>query len=255
MGRSPARRSKLASRRGVDAPTLTAGAPAQRWPAGPTRRAGAVLGPRHSSQQRSTTVPSGQSEPQLDSRNRPWRGRWSVYGMQGVKACIGLAVPGRPIGPRSRRTGAPEASATGRDRNPRCSRDCSRDAPRHPGDERVQDGTTLRHPPARRPGGAQERTSKHTGGPNLGPGVRLPRALRALAHQAVVAEEGSHPTVRVEPTAPRWSQVAFRGVAGDRRHGLSAQDAVSCATSWVPVVVGSSGWSVAITSASEVSDR
>ena len=29
---------------------------------------------------------------------------------------IGLAVPGRPIGPWSRRTGAPEASATGRDR-------------------------------------------------------------------------------------------------------------------------------------------
>jgi hypothetical protein len=35
-----------------------------------------------------------------------------------VEACIGLAVPGRPIGPWSRRTGAPEASATGRDRNP-----------------------------------------------------------------------------------------------------------------------------------------
>jgi hypothetical protein len=28
------------------------------------------------------------------------------------EACIGLAVPGRPIGPWSRRTGAPEASAT-----------------------------------------------------------------------------------------------------------------------------------------------
>jgi hypothetical protein len=37
-------------------------------------------------------------------------------GGQLVKACIGLAVPGRPIGPWSRRTGAPEASATGRDR-------------------------------------------------------------------------------------------------------------------------------------------
>jgi hypothetical protein len=29
---------------------------------------------------------------------------------------IGLAVPGRPIGPWSRRTGAPQTSATGRDR-------------------------------------------------------------------------------------------------------------------------------------------
>jgi hypothetical protein len=34
-----------------------------------------------------------------------------------IEACIGLAVPGRPIGPWSRRTGAPQASATGRDRS------------------------------------------------------------------------------------------------------------------------------------------
>jgi hypothetical protein len=45
-----------------------------------------------------------------------WRRRPKLHGMQGVKARIGLAVPGRPIGPWSRRTGAPEASATGRDR-------------------------------------------------------------------------------------------------------------------------------------------
>jgi hypothetical protein len=32
-------------------------------------------------------------------------------------ALIGLAVPGRPIGPWSRRTGAPEASATRWDRS------------------------------------------------------------------------------------------------------------------------------------------
>jgi hypothetical protein len=36
-----------------------------------------------------------------------------------IEACIGLAVPGRPIGPWSRRTGAPQASATRRDRPPR----------------------------------------------------------------------------------------------------------------------------------------
>jgi hypothetical protein len=35
-----------------------------------------------------------------------------------AQACIGLAVPGRPIGPWSRRVGAPEASATRRDRKP-----------------------------------------------------------------------------------------------------------------------------------------
>jgi hypothetical protein len=46
-----------------------------------------------------------------------WR-RLQLHGMQGVKARIGLAVPGWPIGPWSRRTGAPEASATERDRNP-----------------------------------------------------------------------------------------------------------------------------------------
>jgi hypothetical protein len=38
--------------------------------------------------------------------------------MQVVRALIGLAVPGRPIGPWSRRTGPPKASATRRDRNP-----------------------------------------------------------------------------------------------------------------------------------------
>jgi hypothetical protein len=53
---------------------------------------------------------------------------------------------------------------------------------------------------------------------------------------------------------PALSQVAFRGVTGDRRHGLSAQDAVSWATSWLPVVAGS-GWSVAMTRAMEVSER
>jgi hypothetical protein len=38
--------------------------------------------------------------------------------MNVVMALIGLAVPGRPIGPWSPRSGAPQASATGPDRNP-----------------------------------------------------------------------------------------------------------------------------------------
>jgi hypothetical protein len=43
------------------------------------------------------------------------------------------AVPGRPIGPWSWRTGAPEASATGQDRNPPTLRTaCSRDRPTLP---------------------------------------------------------------------------------------------------------------------------
>jgi hypothetical protein len=36
----------------------------------------------------------------------------STNGKDGIEAAIGLAVPGRPIGPWSRRTEAPEASAT-----------------------------------------------------------------------------------------------------------------------------------------------
>jgi hypothetical protein len=70
----------------------------------------------------------GQQRSQADSRdlamtsaNAPEQQRsrrHAVYGMQEVPACIGLAVPGRPIGPWSPRTGAPEASATGRDRTP-----------------------------------------------------------------------------------------------------------------------------------------
>jgi hypothetical protein len=37
------------------------------------------------------------------------------------------------------------------------------------------------------------------------------------------------------------SQVAFGGVAGDRRHGMPAQDAVSWATSWLLVAADGSG--------------
>jgi hypothetical protein len=56
---------------------------------------------------------SGLFAPDQRERSRP-----KLHGMKVVKACIGLAVPGRPIGPWSRRTGAPEASTTRRDRNP-----------------------------------------------------------------------------------------------------------------------------------------
>jgi hypothetical protein len=42
---------------------------------------------------------------------------------------------------------------------------------------------------------------------SLGPGVRLPRALRTLAHEAVVTEDGPHPPVKAKPTAPRCARV------------------------------------------------
>ena len=46
---------------------------------------GAVVGPRDSGQQRSITVPHGQSNSQFGSHNRPSWSRRSVYGMQGVR--------------------------------------------------------------------------------------------------------------------------------------------------------------------------
>jgi hypothetical protein len=68
----------------------------------------------------------GQQRSQADSRDLAMTSanaleqqrsrRHAVYGMQGVKARIGLPVPGWPIGPWSRGTGAPKPSATGRDR-------------------------------------------------------------------------------------------------------------------------------------------
>jgi hypothetical protein len=126
---------------------------------------------------------------------------------------IGLAVPDRPIGPWPRRTGAPQASATRRDRNPMLTRLLTGRATT-PRDERVQDGTTLRHPPSSTawwsPGAHQEAHRVR----NLGPGVRLPRALRALApHEAVVPEGGPHPPVEAEPTAPRYARVILVGRA------------------------------------------
>jgi hypothetical protein len=84
------------------------------------RPVGAHLGhaPTDSSgQPRSTTDPSACRFTCADAVDQHPARNHTVYGMQGVKARIGLAVPGRPIGPWSPRTGAPEASATGRDRS------------------------------------------------------------------------------------------------------------------------------------------
>jgi hypothetical protein len=55
--------------------------------------------------------------------------------------------------------------------------------------------------PARRPSGARGEPGAHRVR-NLGPGVRLPRALRTLAHEAVVTEDRPHPYRPGEPTAP-----------------------------------------------------
>jgi len=67
----------------------------------------------------------GQQRSQADSRDlamtsanalEQQRSRRHAVSCKGIKALIGLAVPGPPIGPWSRKTGAPGASATGWDR-------------------------------------------------------------------------------------------------------------------------------------------
>jgi hypothetical protein len=78
-------------------------------------------GPRTTGPQRTTSVTAGPSSAQLTGHAEA-----GVAGRRGppgsppekrtvAKALLGLAVPGRPIGPWSRRTGAPKASATVRD--------------------------------------------------------------------------------------------------------------------------------------------
>jgi hypothetical protein len=126
---------------------------------------------------------------------------------------IGLAGHGRPIGAWSRRIGAPKASATGRDRNPQCSQGCSRDGPWHPRDERVQDGTTLRHPPSSK-GMVEARRAlaRHRVG-NLGSGVRLPRALWTLAPLGGSHRGRASPSGRGGATAPRCARVILAGRA------------------------------------------
>jgi hypothetical protein len=83
-----------------------------------------------------------------------------------------------------RRTAAPKASATGRDRNPRCSQDCSRDAPRHPGMSEYRMGRRCGIRPARRPSGAQECTRKTPRAQFRSRLAICRRALPALANKA-----------------------------------------------------------------------
>jgi hypothetical protein len=56
-------------------------------------------------------------------------------------------------------------------------------------------------------------TSQHMGLRSSGSGVRLPRALGALAHGAVVTEDGSHRTVTIKPTAQPDTGVILGGHA------------------------------------------
>src|SRR5688572_8269525 len=84
-------------------------------------RLGATSGPRTTGSQRTITVTIGRASAQLTGHTpQPPQVAATLLGSLTrkrtvAKALIDLAVPGRPIGPWSRRTGAPEASATGRD--------------------------------------------------------------------------------------------------------------------------------------------
>jgi hypothetical protein len=102
----------------------------------PAEGLGAVLGPRASGRSRSTTVLSGQQQPQLDSHIGRHMGLRAVYGMQRVTAWIGLARPA------DRSLAAEDRSAEGvRDRTePERRQGEQRGAgPPHRGHERVVD--------------------------------------------------------------------------------------------------------------------
>ena len=89
----------------VDAPT------AEVWREATNHR----IAPNNNGHCRPLICPAHQAHPPpaAGSRNPP---RISDTEEDTGSGLIGLAVPDRPIGPWSRRTGAPEASATGRDR-------------------------------------------------------------------------------------------------------------------------------------------
>jgi hypothetical protein len=61
--------------------------------------------------------------------------------------------------------------------------------------------------------GSAQRLRQHGQRHGWGLMPALPRALQALAHEAVVTEEGPHPTVKVEPTAQQDTGVILGGRA------------------------------------------
>jgi hypothetical protein len=85
------------------------------------------------------------------------------HGMQGVMPPVDRPCRARPA---DRSLVAEDRSAKGvRDRTgpkPRCSRDCSRDAPQHPGMSEYRTGRRSGIRPARRPGRRQDSTGQHT---------------------------------------------------------------------------------------------
>jgi hypothetical protein len=115
-----------------------------------------------------------------------------------------LVVPDRPSSPyyqHRRKRPRPDGNGT-----PMLTRLLTRRATT-PWDEPVQGGTTLGRP-AQRAGLVEARrepaSTHHVG--NLGSGMRLPRALKALAHDAVVTEDGRHPLAELEPL-PRGARL------------------------------------------------
>ena len=102
-----------------------------------------------------------------------------------------------------------------------------------------------------RPTAVDERSRRQ---PDALPAPGRRRATTAECGHRIPITQGSCREAGRSRGQPTDSQVAFRGVAGDRRHGMSAQDVVSCATSFVPVVVEPAGWPAAVTRAMEDSD-
>jgi hypothetical protein len=109
----------------------------------------------HSSPERSRADNHGQRQSCCDLRRSPpsqvtiWPDLALGAGGHMVEACIGLAVPGRPIGPWSRRTGAPEGVRDQTRPDPRSARGPWRTGTR--GARAVTNGHQRPREPAGRP--------------------------------------------------------------------------------------------------------
>jgi hypothetical protein len=82
-----------------------------------------------------------------------------------------------------------------------------------PRDEREQGGTTLRRPPSSTAWWSPRAHQQAHRVRHLGSGVQLPPALRALAHEVVVTEDGPHPLGALGAAAATCERLVLAGRA------------------------------------------
>jgi hypothetical protein len=125
-----------------------------------------------------------------------------------------LPCPAGRSGPWPRRTGAPQASATRQDRNPDAHEIAQ--GTRHDTPGCAGTGWNDASASAQLEGLAEvRRASASTPRGQLGPGVRLPRALRTLAHEAVDHRGRPRPRVERGAVAARWEPRRSRRPSSD----------------------------------------